>query len=134
MISAYRNLSKIQPFEGSLQALRAITRGTSTRFIINDNLSIAIESDADGIHLGQDDRSVTEARKTWDSPGKIFGLSTHSERQATLAMELVPDYIGIGPVFPTPTKTNADPTGAIHTLQKIRQECLFKLEPVPASL
>ena len=99
--------------------LRAITHGTHTRFIVNDNLSIAIESDADGIHLGQDDRSVSEARKTWNCPGKIFGLSTHSEEQATLAMELAPDYIGVGPVFPTPTKTNADPALGIQETARI---------------
>ncbi len=89
--------------------IREITRGTQTRFIVNDDLGIAIESDADGIHLGQGDLPLDEARAQWNTPGKIFGLSTHSLEQAIRAMELAPDYIGIGPVFPTQTKTDADP-------------------------
>jgi thiamine-phosphate pyrophosphorylase len=87
--------------------LREITRGTGTRLIVNDNLDVAMEIDADGVHLGQTDLSVTEARRRWNTPGKIFGLSTHSMQQAANAAELQPDYIGIGPVFPTRTKSDA---------------------------
>jgi len=90
-------------------SLRKITRGTQTRFIVNDDLAVAMEVDADGLHLGQNDQPLAEARKAWDTPGKIFGLSTHSAEQAKQALECSPDYIGVGPVFPTPTKTHADP-------------------------
>ena len=97
-------------------ALRAITRGTPTRFIVNDDLAVAIESDADGLHLGQGDQPLAEARAGWNSPGKLFGLSTHSLGQAVQALEDFPDYIGVGPVFPTPTKADADPAlGAEET-------------------
>ncbi|MDF7802074.1 thiamine phosphate synthase [Pontiellaceae bacterium B1224] len=89
--------------------IRKITQGTGTRFIMNDDLSIAIESDADGIHLGQTDQSVSEARKSWPANGKIFGLSTHSMEQAFQALEEKPDYIGIGPVYTTQTKADAGP-------------------------
>ena len=89
--------------------LREITRGTLTRFIVNDDLDVAMEVDADGIHLGQTDLSVTEARRRWNMPGKIFGLSPHSMKQAVKAADLEPDYIGIGPVYPTKTKSDADP-------------------------
>jgi thiamine-phosphate pyrophosphorylase len=89
--------------------IRRITQGTDTRFILNDDLSIAIDADADGIHLGQTDQSVSEARKNWNTPGKIFGLSTHSMEQAFQALEEKPDYIGIGPVYATQTKTDAGP-------------------------
>jgi thiamine-phosphate pyrophosphorylase len=74
---------------------------------VNDDLDVAIEVDADGVHLGQSDMSVAEARQRWNTPGKIFGLSTHSMEQAGKAMKLEPDYIGIGPVYPTKTKRNA---------------------------
>jgi thiamine-phosphate pyrophosphorylase len=87
--------------------LREITRGTCTRLIVNDNLEVAMEVDADGVHLGQTDLPVTEARRRWNTPGKIFGLSTHSMEQAVTAAELQPDYIGIGPVYPTKTKRSA---------------------------
>ncbi len=91
------------------RALRAITRGTPTRFIVNDDLAVAIESDADGLHLGQGDQPLAEARAGWNTPGKLFGLSTHSAGQVIQALELSPDYIGVGPVFSTPTKANAGP-------------------------
>jgi thiamine-phosphate pyrophosphorylase len=88
--------------------IREITRGTQTRFIVNDDVRIAKEVNADGVHLGQDDMSIAEARKIWTTPGKIFGLSTHSEEQAEAAIAQHPDYIGVGPVFPTPTKAIPD--------------------------
>ena len=98
--------------------LRAITQSSDTRFIINDDLSVAMEVDADGLHLGQEDQSLTKARDTWNTPGKIFGLSTHSSRQALDALNTGPDYIGVGPVFSTPTKLNADsPLGITQTAQ-----------------
>jgi len=103
-------------------ALRAITRGTPTRFIVNDDLAVAIESDADGLHLGQGDQPLVEARAGWNTPGKLFGLSTHSAGQAVQALELSPDYIGVGPVFPTPTKVNADLALGIGKTAQIMQD------------
>jgi len=98
---------------------RSITRGTATRFIVNDDLDVAIAVDADGVHLGQCDLSVDEARQRWNTPGKIFGLSTHSMDQAIKAAELRPDYIGIGPVYPTRTKRDAAPHLGPETTAKI---------------
>jgi len=102
--------------------LRAITRGTMTRFIVNDDVDLARELDADGVHLGQDDLSLTEARKRWPAQGKIFGLSTHNPDQARAAMALAPDYIGVGPIFATPTKEVPDPVVGLETLGKIERE------------
>lgn len=90
--------------------LRRITAGSPTRFLVNDDVEIAREADADGVHLGQDDLSIGEARRRWPAPGKIFGLSTHNEDQELRARDQAPDYIGVGPVFPTPTKERPDPT------------------------
>jgi thiamine-phosphate pyrophosphorylase len=102
-------------------AIRAITRNTPTRFIVNDDLAVAMEADADGLHLGQGDQPLSEARKIWNTPGKVLGLSTHSAGQALQASESSPDYIGVGPVFPTPTKTNADPALGIEQTGQIMQ-------------
>ena len=104
------------------RAIRAITRGTQTRFIVNDDLSVAMEVDADGLHLGQGDPCLSEARKAWNNPGKILGLSTHSAGQAMQALESSPDYIGVGPVFPTPTKANADPALGVERTAQIMQD------------
>ena len=90
--------------------MHSITRGSSTRFIVNDDVEVACAVDADGLHLGQTDLTVTEARRLWPgSESKFFGLSTHNEAQAHSAEVELPDYIGVGPVFATPTKRIADP-------------------------
>jgi thiamine-phosphate pyrophosphorylase len=90
--------------------LRAITRGTGTRFIVNDDVAVARAVDADGLHLGQNDMSIAEARRCWpEHEGKLFGLSTHDEAQAATAAAAAPDYIGVGPVYATPTKRIPDP-------------------------
>ncbi len=115
-----KNASRATVLKTAL-ALRAITRGTPTRFIVNDDLSVAIESDADGIHLGQGDQPLGEARKAWNTHGKLFGLSTHSAAQAIQAQALSPDYIGVGPVFPTPTKARHDPALGIAEAGRIME-------------
>lgn len=88
--------------------LRAITRNTETRFIVNDDPAIATEVEADGVHLGQDDLPLPEARRLFPSLA-VFGLSTHNPEQARRAAALAPDYCGVGPVFATPTKEIPDP-------------------------
>ncbi|HVT88818.1 MAG TPA: thiamine phosphate synthase [Tepidisphaeraceae bacterium] len=71
--------------------------------IINDRPDIAMLSDADGVHVGQGDLPCVEARKIVDSQ-KIVGVSTHNLEQARQAMLDGADYIGIGPIFKSPTK------------------------------
>ena len=80
-----------------------ICRATGVPFIINDFPELAAELDADGVHIGQDDGPLTAARETV-GPGKIIGRSTHSIMQARAALDEGFDYIGFGPLFPTPTK------------------------------
>jgi len=105
--------------------VRSVTAGSHTLFIVNDDVEIAKEADADGVHLGQSDMPLGEARRIWPVQGKLFGLSTHSEEQASAAVALHPDYIGVGPVFPTPTKAIADPDlGIERTGQIIRNSPL----------
>ena len=99
--------------------VREITLGSDTLFIVNDDVTIAREVDADGVHLGQRDRSLDEARRLWSAPGKRFGLSTHNERQALLATRQSPDYIGVGPVFATPTKAVPDPILGLERMASI---------------
>ena len=89
--------------------LRALTRGTQTLFFVNDDPSIAAESEADGVHLGQDDLPLPEARAKWPTIPR-FGLSTHSFAQMEAAKAVRPDYTGVGPVYATPTKEIPDPT------------------------
>lgn len=76
------------------------------KFIVNDNIDIAIECDADGVHVGQDDMDVTEVRKLIGED-KIIGLSAQTVEQAKLAQEQGADYLGVGAVFSTSTKKDA---------------------------
>lgn len=100
-----------------------ITRGSPTRFIVNDDVEVALAVDADGVHLGQDDMPIPEARARWNAPGKIFGWSTHNEAQQKLAEVVQPDYIGIGPVYATPTKDIPDPVIGIERLNAMLKTC-----------
>ncbi|MDQ7786847.1 MAG: thiamine phosphate synthase [Thermodesulfovibrionales bacterium] len=99
--------------------LRKITRDFKAVLIINDHADIAYAVDADGVHLGQDDLPLNEARKIMKQ--KIIGISTHSMEQAKEAEKMGADYIGCGPVFHTSTKDAGDPKG-LNMLREIRRE------------
>jgi thiamine-phosphate pyrophosphorylase len=102
------------------QTLRTITHGTQTQFIINDNLPLAQQVEADGLHLGQDDLTLEDARQQYRG---IIGISTHNLEQALQANQAGADYIGIGPLFPTQSKINPAPrigiTQAAHIAQHV---------------
>lgn len=71
--------------------------------LINDSVEVALALDADGVHLGQEDLDVETARRIL-GPDKLIGLSTHDIDQVEAAFGLPVDYLGFGPIFPTPTK------------------------------
>ena len=89
--------------------LREITRTFNARLIINDYADIALAVDADGVHLGQDDMPLKEARSIMGN--RIIGISTHSVDQALEAEKGGADYIGFGSIFPTVTKDVGTPKG-----------------------
>ncbi len=101
------------------RSLRAVTREGACALIINDRPDIAALSDADGVHLGQDDLSITDARKIV-GPKRAIGISTHNIDQARRAEAAGADYIGVGPIFTTPTKPDLAPIGLeiVETLAK----------------
>jgi len=91
--------------------IRDLTGEAGVLFIINDHADIAILTDADGVHVGQDDLPVAEVRSLIGED-KLIGLSTHSPDQAKRALDQGADYIGVGPVYATRTKSDAcDPVG-----------------------
>jgi thiamine-phosphate pyrophosphorylase len=79
-----------------------VTPGGRTLLVVNDRLDIAMAVAADGVHLGQDDLPVATARRLW--PQGLVGRSTHSIGQALAAQTEGADYIGVGPVWATPSK------------------------------
>lgn len=112
-----KNLPRARLFEEAV-LIRKVTRRYGATFIINDYVDIAMASDADGVHLGQDDLPVKEARRILGK-GKIIGISAHSLEQAREAQRDGADYVGFGPVFRTLTKDAGRPKGT-GSLRKIR--------------
>jgi len=90
----------------ALAVRRVIPSGVT--YIVNDDPRLTLEAGADGVHLGQGDLPYAEARALL-GPDAVIGLSTHAPEQTRAACLTGCDYIGIGPVWPTPTKTVADP-------------------------
>lgn len=90
--------------------LRKLLSGSKTLFIINDYPDIARITDSDGLHIGQSDISLKTARSIL-GPGKIIGVSCHNLKQAVKAQNDGADYIGLGPIYATPTKPEYRPIG-----------------------
>ncbi len=98
---------------------RAVTQAAGARLIINDRVDVALTSGADGVHLGQEDLSVEEAREILGED-KIIGVSTHSLEQFNAALETSANYIAVGPVFQTITKENADPVVGLELVRQAK--------------
>lgn len=88
-------------------------------FVINDNVDIAVSMDADGVHVGQSDMEAGDVRAKI-GPDKILGVSAHTVEQAKLAEAQGADYLGVGAVFPTGSKDDADEV-RYETLKEICQ-------------
>ena len=98
--------------------LRKITKDYNAMFIVNDYTDIAYSVNADGVHLGQNDLPLKEARRIIGKK-KIIGISTHDLEQAIEAERDGADYIGFGPVFQTMTKDAGEPKG-IDMLREVK--------------
>ena len=90
--------------------LLPLARAAGIPLIINDWAKTAQDAGAGGVHLGQDDISIREARRIL-GPLSLIGKSTHSLEQALAAQAEGADYIGLGPIFPTPTKPGVQSVG-----------------------
>ena len=95
-------------FLAEARRFTALCRRLGAVSIINDSVEIALESGADGVHVGQSDLEAGRARALL-GPGKILGVSAHSPEEARRALESGADYLGCGAAFATGTKTDAKP-------------------------
>jgi thiamine-phosphate pyrophosphorylase len=96
--------------ERAAATFRRVCDTYSALFIVNDDPDLARICNADGVHLGQDDLAVEEARALL-GPDAIIGLSTHSEAQIEAAAEAPVDHISVGPIWETPTKAGRQAVG-----------------------
>jgi thiamine-phosphate pyrophosphorylase len=92
------------------QAIRELTRKAGCCFIVNDHVDIALLCEADGVHVGQEDLPLAAVRKLVGKQ-RIVGVSTHRWSEAEVAIRGGADYIGVGPIFATATKTTTPPVG-----------------------
>jgi len=99
--------------------IREITRKAGAMFIVNDRLDVALASQADGVHLGQDDLPLIEARALAPAPF-IIGISVETAEEARRAEQDGADYVAVGPVYPTGSKHDAGPALGTGRVVEIR--------------
>ncbi|WP_458120100.1 thiamine phosphate synthase [Paenibacillus sp. Z6-24] len=88
-------------------------------FIVNDDLELALELNADGVHVGQDDEAASVIRRRL-GPDKIVGVSAHSLEEAQQAIADGADYLGVGPVYPTISKPDAEAVRGTTVIEQLR--------------
>jgi thiamine-phosphate pyrophosphorylase len=100
--------------------LSQLLRPRGVLFIVNDRPDVAFLSGADGVHVGQEDLDVEQARAV-AGPGKWVGVSTHNLAQFRAAAATSADYIAVGPIFSTSTKVNPDPVVGTEFIRQVRK-------------
>ena len=91
------------------------------QFIVNDHADVAALTGAGGVHLGQEDLGVEQAREVIGGDGKWVGISTHNGGQFRGALETSADYIAVGPIFATGSKENPDPVVGVGFVREARR-------------
>lgn len=114
-------------FLKNAREIKIVTDKYKVPFVINDNVEVALAVDADGVHVGQSDLEAKNVRKLIGE-NKILGVSAHTVEQALKAQESGADYIGVGAVFTTTTKGDADSV----TFDMLREICSAVSIPVVA--
>lgn len=101
-----KNLAE-DAFLAEAKEIQSLCKKYHVPFVINDNVELAKEIDADGVHVGQSDMEAGSVRSLL-GPDKIIGVSAQTVEQALLAQEKGADYLGVGAVFPTGSKDDAE--------------------------
>lgn len=114
-----KNLSSLEFFQEASR-IKSITDKYGIPLIVNDRADIALAVDAAGLHIGQDDLPLVVARKLL-GPNKIIGVSAATLEEALLAQEQGADYLGVGAIFPTNTKDDADSV-SLSALKFIKEQ------------
>ncbi|MEN1938102.1 thiamine phosphate synthase [Paenibacillus sp. 102] len=99
--------------------LQVLCKEYGVPFIVNDDVELAIELDADGVHVGQDDEGITSVREKMGD--KIVGVSAHTVEEARFAIANGADYLGVGPIFPTSTKKDTKAVQGTKGLRHFRE-------------
>jgi thiamine-phosphate pyrophosphorylase len=106
--------------------IKAFLRSEGVPLIINDRVDVALASGADGVHVGQSDMDYRDARKLMGEAA-LVGVSVETPEQAEEAAGLDADYLGVSPIFPTPTKTDTTTDWGIDGLARLRKRTRHRL-------
>lgn len=104
--------------------IRRLTSEAGVLFVVNDRIEVALASEADGLHIGQEDMPVAEARNLW--PDRLLGVSVSVPEQAVEAARDGADHLGVGPIYSTATKLDAAEATGLDLIGRIRRIC-----PIP---
>ncbi len=116
-----------EAFIALAKEIKEVTDEYNIPFVINDDIDVAVAVDADGVHIGQSDEELQTARRRLGK-NKIIGLSVHNVEEAKQAEACGADYIGVGAVFPTVTKSDVE----LVTHQLLQEICDSVSIPVVA--
>ncbi|MEK4064579.1 MULTISPECIES: thiamine phosphate synthase [Paenibacillus] len=100
--------------------LQQICREHRIPFIVNDDIELAIALDADGVHVGQEDEPARSIRQRLGDH-KIIGVSAHTQHEARQAIADGADYLGVGPVYPTSSKDDAEAVQGTRVIEELRR-------------
>lgn len=109
-----------EAYESFARACQRLCKTYGVPFIINDDVELALKLDADGIHVGQEDLSLFKFRE--QAQGKIVGVSVHTAEEMEKAILAGADYVGIGPIYATQSKTDAKPPAGVSFLRTMREK------------
>ena len=120
LIQLREKIAPARAFYEDAKAAVELAHSRGARVLINDRVDIALMTTSDGVHLGQDDLPVADARRML-GPAAIIGVSTHTIEQVQIAAAMPEiDYLAFGPIFPTPTKADPDPVVGLDQLRAAR--------------
>ncbi|MEZ9512216.1 thiamine phosphate synthase [Vibrio breoganii] len=117
MVQIREKHGDVRAFIERARAVKSVMRGSGVPLIINDRVDVALAVDACGVHLGQSDMPVADARRLLGD-NKLLGLSVESEEQLLEAQSFAVDYLGVSAIFATPTKTNTVKHWGVEGLTK----------------
>ncbi len=106
--------------------IKAVLAPTGVPLIINDRVDVAVAVEADGVHVGQEDMPYEMARKLL-GPEAIIGLSVENEEQVYEAEKIDADYLGVSPIFETPTKTDTRGSWGLSGMSWVREHSRHNL-------
>lgn len=109
-----------QAYEDFARKCQKLCQQYHVPFIVNDDIELAIKLRADGVHIGQEDFPMSMVRNKIGN--MILGVSVHSQAELQTALQYGADYVGIGPIFLTTSKSDANPPSGTNFLQQARMQ------------